>query len=118
MREPTLRKARVAFWRLHYNWSNPNRATIKTTDSNVWGGTSSHTYNFTRRSVRATDIDVVVARGGKNLKGWIVGPVLCTIGLVEKAFEDPVEAIEQRRSRALGRVRLCLSFECCTEVNV
>jgi hypothetical protein len=30
--------------RLHYDWSDPNRVVIKTTDSNTWGGASSFTY--------------------------------------------------------------------------
>ena len=32
--------------RLHYDWSDPNRVVLTTTDSNTWGGHSSHTYNF------------------------------------------------------------------------
>jgi len=35
--------------RLHYDWSDPNRVVLKTTDSNVWGGASGHTYTFTRQ---------------------------------------------------------------------
>jgi len=34
--------------RLHYDWSNPNHVVLTTTDSNVWGGASGHTYTFTR----------------------------------------------------------------------
>ena len=33
--------------RLHYDWSDLNRVVLATTDSNVWGGASSHTYTFT-----------------------------------------------------------------------
>ena len=35
--------------RLHYDWSDPNCVVITTTDSNVWGRASRHTYTFTRR---------------------------------------------------------------------
>ena len=35
--------------RLHYDWSDPNRVVMTTTDSNVWGGASGHTYTFTRQ---------------------------------------------------------------------
>ncbi len=35
--------------RLHYDWSDPNHVVLTTTDSNTWGGASSHTYTFTRR---------------------------------------------------------------------
>jgi hypothetical protein len=84
--------------RLHYDWSDPDRVVLNTTDSNVWGGASGHTYAFTRRPDGATDIDVVVVRDGKNLKGRVLGLVLGTIGrrVLEKAFENSVRAIEVR----------------------
>src|SRR5258706_5204333 len=66
--------------RLHYDWSDPNRVVLKTTDSNVWGGASGHTYTFTRQPNGTTCIDVVVVREGKNLKGRVLGFVLRTIG--------------------------------------
>jgi hypothetical protein len=49
-----------------------------------------------------TDIDVVVVRDGKNLKGWFLGLVLGTIGkgVLEKAFENSVKAIEARNGAA------------------
>jgi hypothetical protein len=82
--------------RLHYDWSDPNHVVLTTTDSNVWGGASGHTYTFTRRPDGTTDIDVVVVRNGKNLKGWMVGIVLGTIGrgVLERAFENSVRTIE------------------------
>jgi hypothetical protein len=94
--------------RLLYNWSDPNHVVLTTTDSNTWGGASSHTYNFTRRSDGKTDIDVVVVRDGKNLKGWLLGLVVGTVGkgVLEKAFANSVKAIEERsgttRSMAAG----------------
>jgi hypothetical protein len=90
--------------RLHYDWSDPNHVVLKTTDSNTWGGASGHTYNFTRRPDGKTDIDVVVVRDGKNLKGWILGLVVGTIGksVLEKAFVNSVKAIEARRAAARG----------------
>jgi hypothetical protein len=88
--------------RLHYDWSNPNRVVLTTTDSNVWGGASGHTYTFTRRSDGTTDIDVVVVREGNNVKGWLLGLVLGTIGrrVLEKAFENSLRAIEMRNALA------------------
>ena len=84
--------------RLHYDWSDPNRVVLTTTDSNVWGGASGHTYTFTRRPDGLTDIDLVTVRDGKNLKGWLVGLVVGTIGkgVLEKAFVNSVKAIEAR----------------------
>ena len=88
--------------RLHYDWSDPNHVVLTTTDSNIWGGASGHTYTFTRHTDGTTDIDVVVVRQGKNLKGWLLGFVLGTIGrgVLEKAFVNSVEAIEVRNSMA------------------
>lgn len=88
--------------RLHYDWSDPNRVVLVTTDSNVWGGTSGHTYIFKRWSDGTTDIDVVVVREGKNLKGYLLGFVLATIGkrVLSTAFENSVRAIEDRNGAA------------------
>jgi hypothetical protein len=87
--------------RLHYDWSDPNRVVLTTTDSNVWGGSSGHTYTFTRQPNGTTDIDVVVVREGKNFKGWLRGFVLRIIGkrILERAFENSVKAIEARKAR-------------------
>jgi hypothetical protein len=88
--------------RLHYDWSDPEHVVLTTTDSNVWGGASGHTYTFTRRPNGTTDIDVDVVRDGKNLRGWLLGLVLGTIGtgVLEKAFLNSVKAIEARNGAA------------------
>ena len=88
--------------RLHYDWSDPNHVVLTTTDSNLWGGASGHTYTFTRRPDGMTDIDVVVVRERKNLKGRVLGFVLGTVGrrVLEKAFENSVKAIEARNGAA------------------
>ena len=85
--------------RLHYDWSDPNRVVLTTTDSNVWGGASGHTYTFTRLPDGTTDIDVVIVRDGKNMKGRALGLVVGTIGrgVLEKAFRNSVKAIEARK---------------------
>ena len=82
--------------RLHYDWSDPNHVVLTTTDSNIWGGASGHTYNFERKANGTTDIDVVVVRDGKNLKGHLLGLVVGTIGkgVLEKAFKNSVAAVE------------------------
>ena len=94
--------------RRHYDWSDPNRVVLTTTDSNVWGGASGHTYTFTRRTNGTTDIDVAVIRDGKNLKGWILGLVLATIGkgVLERAFANSVKAIEIRNGALTYRDRI------------
>ena len=88
--------------RLHYDWSDPQHVVLTTTDSNVWGGASGHTYTFTRRPDGSSDIDVDVVRDGKNLKGQLLSFVLRTIGkgVLERAFLNSVKAIEARNGVA------------------
>ena len=84
--------------RLRYDWSDPNRVTMTTTDSNVWGGDSSHTYTLTPQPDGTTDVDVVVVRDGKNLRGRALGLVVGTIGkgVLRSALATTVKAIEAR----------------------
>ena len=84
--------------RLHYDWSDPDRVRLTTTDSNVWGGDSGHTYAFTPNADGTTDIDYVVVREGKNLKGRFLGLVLGSVGKgrLETAFVNSVKAVEAR----------------------
>ena len=97
--------------RLRYDWSDPNHVILTTTDSNLWGGASGHSYNFTRNSDGTTNIDVDVVREGKNLKGKVLGLVLRTIGksVLEKAFANSVKAIEARNGAATERATLLAS---------
>jgi hypothetical protein len=85
--------------RLHYDWSDPDRVVMTTTDSNVWGGASGHTYTFTRQPDGTTEVDAVVVREGKNLKGRLLGLVIGTVGKgrLEKEFGKTVKAIEARK---------------------
>ena len=75
---------------------------LTTMDSNLRGGASGHTYIFRCQPNGTADIDVVVVRDGKNLKGRVLGFVLRTIGrrVLEKAFENSVKAIEARNGAA------------------
>ena len=84
--------------RLHYDWSDPNRVVMTTTDSNLWGGRSGHTYTFTRRVDGMTDLDAVVVRDGKNIKGRLLGFVLNFFGqrVLGGALAKTVKAIEAR----------------------
>jgi len=86
--------------RLHYDWSDPTHVVLKTTDSNTWGGHSGHTYTLTRQPDGTTDVDVVVVREGKNLKGRAIGLGLGVIGkrFLGKAFDNTLKAIETRNA--------------------
>jgi hypothetical protein len=87
--------------RLHYDWSDPHHIVLTTTDSNLWSDASGHTYTLTRRPNGTTDVDAVVVREGKNLKGRLLGFVLGTIGkgVLEKAFANTIKAIEARNGK-------------------
>jgi hypothetical protein len=98
--------------RLRYDWSDPNHVVLTTTDSNLWGGASGHLYTFARHTDGTTDIDATVVREGKNLKGWLLGLVLGTVGrsVLEKAFVNSIKALEARNGKtAAGRAREPLS---------
>jgi hypothetical protein len=88
--------------RLHYDWSDPKNIVLSTTDSNLWGGKSSHTYSLEPQADGTTDIDYVVVRDGKNLRGRVLGVVLGSVGKgkLEGAFDKTVKAIEARNTGA------------------
>ena len=88
--------------RLQYDWSDPLRVVMTTTDSNVWGGRSGHTYTFTRRPDGKTDLDVVIVREGKNFKGRVLQFVLGTVGrrVLRGALEKTIKAVEAGGSRS------------------
>jgi hypothetical protein len=102
-READVTEGSAGIWeRLHYDWSDPRRVVMTTTDSNLWGGASGHTYVFTRRPDGKTDLDAVIVRDGKNLKGRLLGLVLGTVGkgVLKKAFVNSIHAIEARSGKA------------------
>ena len=82
--------------RLHYDWSDPSRIVLKTTDSNTWGGASGYVYTFKQLPDAMTEVDVTIVREGKNLKGRLLALVLGTVGksVLAKAFRHSVTAIE------------------------
>jgi hypothetical protein len=84
--------------RLHYDWAKPDRVELTTTDSNAWGGHSGYTYTFTPRPDGTTEVDEVVVREGKNLKGKTIAVMLAIIGkrILGKQLQGTVKAIEAR----------------------
>ena len=94
--------SRGVWERLHYDWSDPNRVVLTTTDSNVWGGNSGHTYTFTRQANGTTDVDVVVVREGKNLKGRLLAIAVVTIGkrVAAKELRTTIKEIQAHNDAA------------------
>lgn len=84
--------------RLHYDWSDPDRVVLTTTDSNTWSNKSGHTYAFKRLPDGTTEVEYTVVRDGKTVKGHLLGLVVGTVGrgVLKKAFEHAVKAIEAR----------------------
>ena len=101
LREADVTEGSNGIWeRLRYDWSDPNHVVLTTTDSNLWGGRSGHTYTLTPRPDGTTDVDVVVVREGKNLKGKLFELLLQAGGklVLGKALAATVNAIEARTS--------------------
>ena len=90
--------SRGVWERLHYDWSDPNRVVMTTTDSNIWGGRSGHTYTLTPKPDGTTDVDAMVVREGKNLKGRLLVILLSAGGqrVLAKALANSVKAVEAR----------------------
>ena len=78
-----------------------DQADVTTTDSNTWGGQSGFTYTLKPKPDGTTDVDVVVVREGKNLKGKAIGALVGVVGkrVLEKQLERTVKAIEARNGR-------------------
>ena len=84
--------------RLRYDWSDPHHITLTTIDSNTWGGGSGHTYTLTPRADGTTEVDVVVVREPKSVKGRVLAALLQLGGkrVIVKAFANTLKAIEAR----------------------
>jgi hypothetical protein len=99
VREADVTEGSGGIWeRLQYDWSDPKHVKLTTTDSNVFGGASGYIYTLTQKPNGMTDVDVVIVREGRNLKGRVLSGVLGTIGKrsLGKAFTNSVKAIEAR----------------------
>lgn len=90
--------------RLRYDWSDPHHVVLTTTDSNTWGGNSSHTYTLAPQPDGTTEVDLVTVRDGKTFKGRALELVLGSVGKgkLRSAFESSVKAIEARAGNQRG----------------
>ena len=69
----------------------------------MFGGASGYTYTLTRQSNGLTDVDVVIVRDGKGLRGRVFSPASWWTrwkALVVKAFAASVKAIEPEAAHA------------------
>ena len=89
----------VGIWeRLAYDWSDPSRIVLTTTDSNVFGGRSGHTYTLTGGPTGPPRwTSSWSARARTSAAGCCrrcSGPSV--EGLLERRFKGTVKAIEGR----------------------
>lgn len=91
--------------RLHYDWSDPHHVVLTTTDSNLWGTGSGHTYDLTPQPDGTTQLDVVVVRDGKNLRGRLLAALVAAVGrqMLSRELGKTVRAIEARSDGAGGQ---------------
>ena len=87
--------------RLSYDWSDPHHVVLTTTDSNLWGPGSGHTYDLAPQPDGSTKIDATVQRNGKGLRGKFVETFVSTVGkgMLAKTFAASVKAIEARQAK-------------------
>ena len=89
--------------RLHYDWSDPNRVLMTTTDSNVWGNGTRSRPTRSRPSPTGpptwTWSSYATARTSRD---GFLGVVLATVGkgVLQKALDQTVKAIEARNYAA------------------
>ena len=103
--------------RLHYDWSDPRHIVMATTDSNVWGGASGHTYTLTTLPEGTTVVNAAVVREGKNVKGRLLALVLGTIGKgkLRNAFENTIEAVWARSIHSWCSSWHCTPISTCAD---
>jgi hypothetical protein len=97
--EADVTEGSYGIWeRLHYDWSDPNRVVMTTTDSNIWGPGSGHTYTFTPHPGGRTEIDAVVVRNGKTFAGRVFAAMAALVGpfVLRRQLDKSVRAIEAR----------------------
>jgi len=58
------------------------RVILSVIDSNVWNSASGYTYSFTRSPDGNTEVQLDMARKGKNAKGRIFALLLWSVGRV------------------------------------
>jgi hypothetical protein len=66
-RQADVTEGSCGIWeRPHYDWSDPRRIELTTTDSNMFGGAFGYTYTLTQRADGTTDVDVVIVREART----------------------------------------------------
>jgi len=87
--------------RLRCDWSELNVVRLTTIDSNVWRPESSWVYGLTSRADGGTDIDLVVVRKGRSVRGRLSAALMTVTGraILRRDLRRSLRAIEQNRSQ-------------------
>jgi hypothetical protein len=82
--------------RLTYDWSTPNRVTMATTDSNIWGRDSGHDYTVVPNQEGGSTINVVIVRRGRNARGVLIGALAALVGkqFIRRELRKSIAVIE------------------------
>ena len=86
--------------RLRCDWSELNVVRLTTIDSNIWRPASGRVYSLTPRADGGTDIDLVVVRKGRSVRGRISAALMAVTGkpILRRDLRKSLRAIEQPRS--------------------
>jgi hypothetical protein len=86
--------------RLRCDWSELNIVRLTTIDSNIWRPESGRVYSLTPRPDGGTDIDLVVVRKGRSVRGRISAALMAVTGkpILGRDLRKSLRAIEQGRS--------------------
>jgi len=87
--------------RLRCDWSELNVVRLTTIDSNVWRPESGWVYSLIPRADGGTDIDLVVVRKGRSMRGRFRAALMAVTGkpILGRDLRKSLRAIEQSRSQ-------------------
>lgn len=90
-----------AWERLRCDWSEFNVVTLTTIDSNVWRPGGGLVYSLAARGDGGTDIDLVVVRRGRGMRGRLRAALMALAGraALARGLRRSLRAIEQSRPR-------------------
>jgi hypothetical protein len=85
--------------RLRCDWSELNVVRLTTIDSNIWRPESGWVYSLTPRADGGTDIDLVVVRKGRSVRGRFRAAIMAVAGklILRSDLHKSLRAIEQSR---------------------
>jgi hypothetical protein len=94
--------------RLRCDWSEFNVVRLTTIDSNIWRPGSGWVYSLTFRGDGGTDIDLVVVREGRSMRGRFSATLIAVTGkpVLGRDLRRSLRAIEQSRPRKAPKGRV------------